>query len=967
MDYAMAALLIAIAAVSAIGVLAIRRRYLARIALRNIYRRRTYTAIMTAGLMVATAMISASLVMGDTLDHIITRNYLDELGNVDVVVSVPDNAGILTYFNESIFYENILSARAVGTLPDVDGAGPAIREWAAVLDQDSNVPVPRITLFGIDPLHRVNPLVDENGDRIDPKQISEGGVVIGRELANELNASIGDTLLILTERSEPVAVSLKGIAAKTGLGAWGGAEPVFMDLMTAQRILDKPSMINMIDVSNRGSAEKGYLITRTVVRELESALLDTYDFHFDAIKEDNLAYARASSNQITSIFLVMSSFAIVAGMSLIANVFVVLSEERKSEMGMLRALGLSRGDLTQAFMFEGVVYAVLASIAGALAGLAIAYLMVNAYATVFISSRTSIDIHFEWGSILFAGCAGFLVMLLTVALASWGVSRLNIVKAIGDLPESKMDRSNRSYIVLSALGAVSGATLTGASIYYEQFAGMIVGPCLLVVSMAAMTSRYVGSRVPFTAAGIFVVLLILYPSTLTNHLFRNLEASINAFTVLGFLLVIGGVLVAIFNSDLLLRPIVTAFGRRKSMIPVFRAAIGYPLNKKFRTGLTLLMFALIMFTVVVISMVASFERESVEATTLRYSGGYQIIGYSMRVVPEENLTDGLSHIQQQLPGLILTVESARTSYLEVKPTSSNGSFGYMMIGFNKSILENNEFALQDRSARFSSDAEAWESLEGPDSGFVILDGSVSPRFYGLDSGRFNVNVDDEICLTVYTGDSRNFTVAGIMEQRIMNGVYGSSEVVERFCPTSLTNLFYFRIAPDSSVSLENLARMIEVEYFAYGLQTMVVEKKVSEFLTMVSSILQLSEVFLGIGQVAGIAGIGIVTMRNVKERRQEIGVMRALGYQRNMIWKVFLIEASFVSLLGIVLGVILGIGLSHLLYAWAGFSLTAPFVIPWLEILSFAAIALSFTLASTLPPSLRAAKLSPSEALRRIG
>jgi putative ABC transport system permease protein len=130
--------------------------------------------------------------------------------------------------------------------------------------------------------------------------------------------------------------------------------------------------------------------------------------------------------------------------------------------------------------------------------------------------------------------------------------------------------------------------------------------------------------------------------------------------------------------------------------------------------------------------------------------------------------------------------------------------------------------------------------------------------------------------------------------------------------------------------------------------------------------MQLMEVFLGIGLVVGIAGLGIITIRNVTERRQEIGVMRAIGFQRRMILEVFLLETSFVSLLGIFLGVVLGLVLSWRMYDWGGFSENAPFVIPWGEILMLVAIAFAITMASTLPPSRKASRLAPAEALRKI-
>ena len=79
-----------------------------------------------------------------------------------------------------------------------------------------------------------------------------------------------------------------------------------------------------------------------------------------------------------------------------------------------------------------------------------------------------------------------------------------------------------------------------------------------------------------------------------------------------------------------------------------------------------------------------------------------------------------------------------------------------------------------------------------------------------------------------------------------------------------------------------------------------------------------------------------------------------------------MLETSFVSLLGIAMGVVLGLLLSYRLFDWGGFSEISEFVIPWGEVLLVLAIAFIVTMAATLPPSRRAARLAPAEALRRV-
>ena len=70
---------------------------------------------------------------------------------------------------------------------------------------------------------------------------------------------------------------------------------------------------------------------------------------------------------------------------------------------------------------------------------------------------------------------------------------------------------------------------------------------------------------------------------------------------------------------------------------------------------------------------------------------------------------------------------------------------------------------------------------------------------------------------------------------------------------------------------------------------------------------RLLEGFLGLGLIVGVAALGVVTARAVVERRQQIGVLRAIGYQRRMVQASLLIESSFIALTAILVGTVLGL------------------------------------------------------------
>jgi len=760
---------------------------------------------------------------------------------------------------------------------------------------------------------------------------------------------------------------VSAIAAEEGMGNWRFADLLFLDLTYAQeQVFASPETITSIDVSCSGSVEKGYLVTDQAIDELKPALGGAYEFTFNSVKKDGVEEADAVSDMLSQLFVLMSSFTIIAGIALIVNIFVMLAEERKPEMGISRAVGMQRGDLTQSFVFEGVVYAVVASVVGTMVGLLIAFAMINLFSAIIGGEGLTFTLHYELESLAFAAVAGFIITMLTVAAASWRVSRLNIVRAIRDIPEPVMAKSEKRYLGVGAAAVVLGVLVTFAGASSKQAAGTTAGTSLIAIGIAMMAVRVTKPRVPFTLAGLWMVYYMLDPLGIEQMLFGELQGNLEMFVISGVVMVTGAVLVAMFNSDLMLEGLVRVFGRGKTLLPVFRAAISYPMNKKFRTGLTLFIFSLIMFTVIVIAMIASFQRESVDTLSEKFSGGFEIVGYSLREIPETNLTEAIAQVNAAgASPTIARMEAASTAVASMRLEGSDEEALKQLVGFSESMLSEGAFSLSQRDEAYSSDEAAWNAIIENHS-LAIVDGTWMPSMFMVTYGAWHVSPGDVIEVSAPDGSTANLTVIGIMDQILVPGVFTSKPFMEGLGVRTSENLFYVDTVPGSGVPDLDVKDRLETALAEFGLGSIVVRDILEEAMETSASTMQLMELFLGVGLVVGIAGLGIITIRNIAERRQEIGVMRAIGFQRNMILSTFLVETSFVSLLGISIGVILGLLLSYRLFDWGGFSEISEFVIPWGEVLLILLVAFAVTILSTLPPSRRAARLAPAEALRRV-
>ena len=225
-----------------------------------------------------------------------------------------------------------------------------------------------------------------------------------------------------------------------------------MPLAQAQRLLGKPGLVKLVFVANRG----GPGATERVIASLRPTL-SRLGLEADNSKQDALKTADEQGAAFMSLFTTFGSFSIAAGILLIFLIFVMLAAERRTELGIARAVGTRRAHLVQMFVYEGLAYDLLAAAAGALLGVAIAYAMVLGIASAF-SATADVTVGFSvrLTSVVIAYAIGVLLTLGVVAFSARRVSRMNIVSAIRNLPEPPTS-ARRSRRVLGAIGLTLGS------------------------------------------------------------------------------------------------------------------------------------------------------------------------------------------------------------------------------------------------------------------------------------------------------------------------------------------------------------------------------------------------------------------------------------------------------------------------------------------------------------------------------
>ena len=753
-----------------------------------------------------------------------------------------------------------------------------------------------------------------------------------------------------------------------------------MPLARAQELLAQPGRINHVLISNAGDEVSGAVHT-DAVRELVQPMIAGTGLEVDPTKQDGLDAADEQGASFLSLFTTFGTFSIAAGIMLIFLIFVMLAAERRTEMGIARAVGTRRGHLVEGFVFEGLAYDVVAAAVGAALGLAIAYAMVSAIAAA-LSATSDIELSFsvEPRSVIVAYALGVVLTLAVVAVSAWRVSALNIVAAVRSLPPDSSQRPGRRArwggLALVALGAL----LAFSGVSGKQATPLMLGLALAVIGVAVFARSFgVGARVASTAAGLTVVVLMLLPFHYYGSLVPGIGMDFSTWIVAGLLVVLGAVWVISYNDRIALGGLTSVFGRVRRLAPILKTSVAYPLRERFRTGTILAMFTLVVFTLVV-GATTSNAFSSAGNDTVAFGGGFDVRAIASPANPITDMRAAISSAPTLHASDFPVVAAQSYLPVEAKQDSASGFADYQVRGLDDAYLEHTRFGLASTARGYPNARAVWRALER-EPGLAVVDPLIVPHrnnwnFAVLpDFQLTGLHVEDPhfapVGVTVrdpQTGITKHVTVIGVLKDTAsyaMGGILTSQETLAAFGDRVQPAIYYFKVAP--GVNATAAAHKLESAFLDHGVQSDSIDKLLGDVMDQSRTFQQIVLGFLGLGLVVGVAALGVISARAVVERRQHIGVLRAIGFRRGMVQASFVLEASFLALTSILLGSALGLAVAFNVIndaarsaSWAA----VRFDVPWLTLVVIFVAVYAVAVATALLPARRASRIQPASALR---
>ena len=314
-------------------------------------------------------------------------------------------------------------------------------------------------------------------------------LIVTDTFARENNLGIGSKVPMSSMEGEKL-FTVRGIMKSGGLTSAFGGNLAVMDVYAAQKVFGRGRKFDRIDL-----AVKDGVKVDEVQGRIQAALGSGFQVEAPSARGqqfESISRIYALTANITS------AFALFIGMFIIYNTFQIAVTQRRSEIGILRALGATRRQIRTLFLGESAVAGLLGSVAGLLMGILIARAMTGYIGAllgeVFGIAQKAQEISTNPTLMTFAVVLGVITSVVAAFIPARNAARVDPVQALQKGKYQQLsageNRTRRIAALLVALLALGCALLGRYRIlFYLGDALAVLAALLLTPTMAQLVAR----------------------------------------------------------------------------------------------------------------------------------------------------------------------------------------------------------------------------------------------------------------------------------------------------------------------------------------------------------------------------------------------------------------------------------------------------------------------------------------------
>ncbi|HEX6185316.1 MAG TPA: ABC transporter permease [Pyrinomonadaceae bacterium] len=581
------------------------------------------------------------------------------------------------------------------------------------------------------------------------------------------------------------------------------------------------------------------------------------------VRAEGLAASRGATD-FGEYFLYFSFFIVVSALLLTALFFRLGVEQRLREIGLLNALGYTAGRVRAVFLAEALVLATLGSLLGVPGAYAYGWLLMKGLRTWWVGAvgTTALELHAGPWPFVFGVLGGVAAALVCIVLTLRGLRRASARSLLAGAREWETDSASSlkrpsvfssRRLLMPSVALIAGVALVAAAAFgaLGQAAGFFGGGALLLVSLLGFQSAWLRGRGRGTISG-------------------------------------GG-----WRA-------VSRLGMR---------------NATYRPGRSVLCITLIAAAAFIIVAVDAFRRDDSASAHDRSSGGggYALLAESLLpVVHDPNTPEGRDALN-----LVNTGEGGATgenwnplegvsfARFRLRPGDDASCLNLYRPSQPRILAPTEAFAREGRfdfqsSLATEGDAKAnpWLLLERE-----FADGAV-PFIADSNSAAYVLHLglgEDFLLERGGAAPLRLRLVATLADSIFQGELLVSERNFLRHFPEQEGYRVFLLELPDNR-NEQRVAAALEESLRDFGFDVTSTSERLASFHRVENTYLSTFQMLGGLGLALGTLGLAAVLLRNVLERRRELALLRAVGYNRRHFGLMILAENALLLACGLLTG-----------------------------------------------------------------
>jgi len=564
--------------------------------------------------------------------------------------------------------------------------------------------------------------------------------------------------------------------------------------------------------------------------------------------------AIADSLPLGDYFLYFSWFILCSALIFAALLFLFTVESRASQLGLQMAIGLPRKVVRRGLLGEALVVAVIGSIVGIVLGILYAKACLWGLANIWSGAVGAIPFVFH-----FAPGRAIAAAIGTVVLA-WVVVWF----------------SSRKILLTEPRELLAGGWENKANSASEM--GLIRRTLPLWLGLLAL----IGAGVALWAA---------------TTLDLPAEGVMGAFFGAGSLLLTAG----LCGLALGLRRLQSGSAQVANLGGVGRR------NTLRRRGRSLALAAIVGSAVFLVAAVNAFRLDASDGAEKRSSGtgGYALYGESsLPIYDDLNSPAGRQAFgfdPEELDGIGVVAIRTRDGE-DASCLNLNRAQRPTLLGIDPAALADRQsFTFASTFVDLEPESSGWNLLNSskPDQPIPgIVDRNTVT--YGLGK-----KLGDTITFTDGSGEPFEVQIVGLLANSVLQGrvIISEQSFLDKYPESGGANTFLIDV-DGGSEKRDEISGLLSRQLSARGLSLQPAVDRLAEFHGVQNSYLSIFTALGGLGVLIGTAGLAAVVARHIRERRGELGLMRAIGFSRSNLLKMVLSENAFLLIAGVVIGLV---------------------------------------------------------------